>query len=76
MKKEYELTEEEFQAIVKASQPVPYMVFGGVEPSSPRENANRAWQKIGEARGFNFETVAPSTKGKKFFTAVELTTKE
>ncbi len=70
VRKEYELTQAQFDAILAASQPVPYMVVGGREPSSPRENAHRAWQSLGKELGFDWETVQPSQRGKMFFTAV------
>lgn len=68
-RKEFEMTEEQFQSLLNASKPVPYMVFGGIEPTSPQENANRAWQSLGDELGFDFMTVEPSSKGSKFFTA-------
>lgn len=68
--KEYEMTDEELQEILNASTPEP-MVFGGQEPPSPQENANRAWRRLGEKRGFDYNTVIPSNKGKKFFRAEE-----
>ncbi len=47
-----------------------YMVIGGMEPSSPRENAHRAWQALGKDLGFDWETARPSERGTMFFTAV------
>lgn len=70
MRKEFEMTEEQFQRILKASQPVPYMVIGGVEPSSPQENANRAWKELGDELGFDHMSVRPvQGKSQRFFTA-------
>ena len=68
---EYEMTEQELQEIINASKPVPYMVFGGIKPSSPRENAMIAWKALGKKRGFDYMTVKPSSKGNRFFTAKE-----
>jgi len=68
-RKEFKMTEEQFQRILDASKPVPYLVFGGREPSSPQENANRAWEALADELGFEFMTVASSSKGKRFFTA-------
>jgi predicted TIM-barrel fold metal-dependent hydrolase len=72
MRKEYELNKEQLDGLMEASKPVPYMVFGGHEPSSPRENANRAWARLGNEMGFKYMTVQP-VKGKSvsFFTAEE-----
>ena len=44
--KEYELTQEEYDALMEASKPVTYMVVDGYEPSSPYENAMRVWDKV------------------------------
>jgi len=70
-RKEYEMADEDLEALLEASKPVPYMVIGGVEPSSPQENANAAWQRLGDKMGFAHMTVrAVPGKGRKFFTAV------
>ncbi len=70
MRKEFELTQAQYDAILAASKPVTYMVIGGMEPSSPRENAHRAWQALGKDLGFDWETARPSERGTMFFTAV------
>lgn len=70
MKKEFEMSEEQFKTIIEASKPVPYMVFGGMEPSSPQENANRAWRNLANELGFVWDSVEPSSKGARFFTAI------
>lgn len=69
MRQEYEITQKDLDDIKDASKPVPYMVFGGREPSSPQENANRAWMRLGKKMGFDGMTVRPSNKGKRFFSA-------
>ena len=45
---EYEMTGEDLQKILDASKLVSCMMIGGYVPSSPQENANRAWQALGE----------------------------
>ena len=69
MRQEYEMTDEQWRRLIEACQPVPYLIFGGREPSSPQENANRAWQALGREMGFDGMTVKPSNKGQKWFTA-------
>jgi predicted TIM-barrel fold metal-dependent hydrolase len=70
---EYELTDEELEELLDACKPVPYLIIGGVEPRSPQENANAAWRRLGEKRGFKFMTVIPRPeKGDKFFRAEPL----
>lgn len=54
---EYEMSDEDYQQILTASRPVRYMIVGGVEPASPQENANRAWQSLGARLGFDWLTV-------------------
>ncbi len=58
----YTLTDEQFQRILDASRPVTYMVFGGIPPRSPQENANTAWQALGEEIGFKWDTVRPGAQ--------------
>ncbi len=70
MRREFEMTEAEEKVLLEACRPVPYMIVGGVAPTSPQENANRAWQALGRARGFDGMTVRPVLgKGPRFFTA-------
>jgi hypothetical protein len=71
MRKEYEMTQAQLDAILDACKPVPYMVFGGMEPRSPQESANAAWAALGEELGFDHMTVRPNGKGDRFFTADE-----
>lgn len=69
MKTEYEMSEADLKELLEACKPVTYMVFGGIEPASPQENANRAWAVLGKKMGFDYMTVEPSDKGQRFFTA-------
>lgn len=67
----YEMTEADLAAILDACKPVPYMVIGGIAPSSPQENANRAWAALGVKMGFDHMTVQPiAGKGTRFLSAV------
>lgn len=70
-RKEYQLSEVDRQMLIKASQPVPYLIVGGVQPLNPQENANRAWQSLGEKYHFDWETVE-RVEGKSdyYFTAI------
>lgn len=67
---EFVLTDAEHERIVAASQPVPYMVIGGL-PSSPQEKANRAWQALAQQRGFVWNSVQQG-RDQRHFTAVPL----
>lgn len=57
--KRYEMTQAQLDRILDACKPVPYMVFGGIAPSSPQENANHAWAALGREMGFLHMTVRP-----------------
>ena len=67
---EYEMTEADLKELLDACKPVVAMMIGGNGPSSPQENANRAWQRLGEKMGFDHMTVRPTGRGDRFFTAV------
>ena len=70
MRREFEMTQEQLDHLLKASQPVPYMIFGGVEPRSPRERAHAAWRDLGQEMGFDWQTVKSAAwKGQRHFTA-------
>jgi len=70
MRKEFEMDEKQFKRLMDACKPGPYLVIGGVEPRSPEENVNAAWEAIGKELGFDHLTVkAVDGKGSKFFTA-------
>ena len=69
MRQEYEMTEEDHEKIVKASQPVMAIALQCGPLRSPQENANAAWRELGERMGFKYMTVKPSDRGVRFFTA-------
>ena len=77
MKKEFEMSEDDLAVILRASEPVPYLVFGGVGPRSPQENANIAWRDLGIKMGFDSRSVEPiAGKGNRFFLAEPLRREE
>lgn len=72
MRKEFEMTAEQLNALLYASKPTPAMYLSGGTPmfGTPQENANRAWQALGEEMGFDAMTVQPiSGKSNRYFTA-------
>lgn len=72
-RKEFQMTDEEHREILDACKPVVAIKVGNHWPSSPQENANRAWQALGKKRGFKWDTVKPlPSKGDKYFTAEEI----
>ena len=68
----YEMTEEDYKELLEACKPTPCISFDGISNAfdSPQQNANRVWQKLGEKMGFEWDSVQPSTKGNRFFTAI------
>lgn len=74
MKKEFQMSKEQLQIILDASKPVRYMGYGSMEPSSPQENSNRAWQNLANELGFDLYSVEPvNGKGNDFFMATPTT---
>lgn len=70
MRKEFEMTREQLQILLDAGKPRPYIVVGGVEPISPQESANHAWEDLGKILGFDSDTVERiDGRGDRFFTA-------
>lgn len=69
MRKRFKLTEEQFQRLVDAARPVPYLIVNGIGPRSPQENANDAWCVLGRELGFDGMSVRPDPEGAMFFTA-------
>jgi len=71
MKQEFEMTEEQLQAIYDISRnqmPVIYVgVWLGTE--SKQEKANKLWQTMADEMGFVWDSVEASAKGKRFFLA-------
>jgi len=71
MKQEFEMSEEQLQAIYDISRnqmPVIYVgTWMGTE--SKQEKANKLWQKMADDMGFVWDSVEPSSKGERFFLA-------
>ena len=73
----YEMTEEDLKELLDSCKPTPCMLIGSYIPSTPQENANRAWQTLGKKMGFDHMTVQPvQGKGQGFFTAVPSETEQ
>lgn len=67
---DYEMTQDDLDALLTAMKPVPYMIVGGRPPPSQQENANRAWEALGKKMGFDHMTVRSNNRGDRFFSAV------
>lgn len=69
---EFEMSEEDLATLMDACKPTPAMWGSGGVPlfSTPQENANNAWARLGEKLGFRSMTVRPiSGKDQRFFIA-------
>lgn len=66
------LTDEEMQAWKEACRPVPYLVIGGVEPRSPKDNANSFWKSLATKYNFVWDSVQadPNNSNPHYFTAI------
>lgn len=67
--KVYTMTQEQYDKLLEAMKPVPYMIIGGMAPRSQQENANDAWKALGAVMGFKYMTVKPYGANKLQFTA-------
>jgi len=71
MRKEFELSQAEFDKLLDACQPVAAIALQCGTPMSVQENANQAWKALGDRMGFDGMTVRSNGKGPRFFTAEE-----
>ena len=72
-RKEFTMTDEQFNKLIDACKPVPYIIVGGIAPRSQQENANAAWAELGVEMGFKPMTAKPVPgKDEKVFTAVTI----
>jgi hypothetical protein len=71
MRQSYEMTQADLDKIIDSCKPVPYLIVGGIAPSSPQERANNAWAELGRRMGFDYMTVEPTDAGDRFFTAIQ-----
>ncbi len=65
----YDLTNEQFERLMKASQPVAMIALQCGTPPSPQENANAAWQDVAKEHGCRFDTIASCLGNPRSFTA-------
>lgn len=69
MRKKFEMTDAQYEKILDASRPVPYIAAHCGPMASPQETANRAWEELGKELGFKFMTVEGIAGESKAFTA-------
>lgn len=69
MRQNFEMTEADLAGILEACKSVPMIMLQCGTPRSPQENANAAWQALGDRMGFDHMTVRPTGAGDRFFSA-------
>jgi len=70
MKQEFEMSEEEMQAILDISRDNTPVIFVGVWLGlDKQERANKLWQIMADKYGFVWDSVEPSAKGMRYFLA-------
>lgn len=62
----YQLTDDEYNELLEASKPVPYMVFNGTVPEGPVEKSERIWRRIAERVGCDWRTIGAGPTEKQF----------
>lgn len=72
-RKVFTMTQEDYDEIIKACQPVPMIMLQCGRASSAQENTNRAWRDLGRRMGFDGMTVRPYQNNPLEFWAVPLT---
>lgn len=70
------MTQEDLDVILEAWKAVPMIMLQCGSASSPQENANRAWESLGNKMGFDHMTVQPAGGSMRFFSAVPSETLE
>jgi hypothetical protein len=66
----FEMTEADLDELLQACRSVPLIALQCGSPPSPQENANAAWDRLGEKMGFYGSTVKPTGKNNRFFNAI------
>lgn len=69
MRKDFEMSESDLQALLVAMKPSPAIMLQCGPLRSVQESANDAWIALGKKMGFDGMTVRPNGKGDRFFSA-------
>ena len=69
MRKQYRMTPEQLTYLLDACKPVPAMMLQCGPTPTQQDNANRAWQKLGDDMGFHWYTALPAGSDPHCFTA-------
>ncbi len=70
MRKEFEMTDEDYLGICEATKPIPKAQLERGDPLMVQKRGWTAWTSLGQKMGFKYLTVEPlPEKGERFFTA-------
>ena len=69
MRVNFEMTPDDLSKLLESMKPVPMIALQCGSPRSAQENANAAWDELGQRMGFDPMTVTPTGKGDRFFSA-------
>jgi hypothetical protein len=61
--KQYRMTDEEYKDVMEASQPVPYIVVGGIEPRSSYDRVMPVWRRIAARVGCVVDSIEVAGTG-------------
>ena len=71
MRKEFEMTKEQFDELARGMTPSPMIALQCGQPLSIQDRANASWCRLGDKMGFDGMTVLPVPgKSGRFFTSV------
>jgi hypothetical protein len=70
VRRDYRLSDADYDRLIEASKPVMYLVANGSEPTSPRDAALRIWREIADREGFDVDSVKQGSDGNGHFTAI------
>lgn len=69
-RRDYRLSDADHARLLKASNPVMYLVANGSEPTSPRDAAMRIWQEIADREGLDVDSICQGSDGNGHYTAI------
>ena len=72
----YEMTQADLEKLFESMKSAPMIMLQCGTPRSQQENANAAWEALGERMGFDHMTVQPTGRGDRFFSAVPSETED
>ncbi len=75
-RKSYTMEQADLDKLMAASQPTLAIKVGKYSPSTPQENANMAWNRLGAKMGFDGSTAMPDGPDPLNFTAIPTQTPE